>query len=57
MAKLETSESESNGGALRTGVDYRAFKTILPLFDESLFPEKAPQANRALKQWFMGLFH
>ena len=57
MAKLETSESESNGGALWTGVDYRAFKTILPLLDESLFPEKAPQANLALKQWFMGLFH
>jgi hypothetical protein len=57
MAKLETSQSESSGGALRTGVDYRAFKTIPPLFDESLFPEKAPQANRALKQWFMGLFH
>ncbi len=57
MAKLETNESEPSGGALRTGVDYRAFKTILPLFDEALFPEKAPQANRALKQWFMGLFH
>lgn len=57
MPRLEPNQSEPNGGALRTGVDYRAFKTILPLFEESLFPEKAPQANRALKQWFMGLFH
>jgi hypothetical protein len=42
---------------LGTGDDYRTFKTIRPMFDESLFPEKKPQANRALEKWFMGLFH
>ena len=52
----QPNESGSNGGAFRTGDDYRTFKTIQPMFDESLFPEKAPQANRALKKWFLGLF-
>jgi len=36
--------------------DYRTFKTIQPLFDESLFPDKVPQANGALKGWFANLF-
>jgi hypothetical protein len=36
--------------------DYRTFKTIQPIFDESLFPDKVPDANRAFKGWFRGLF-
>ena len=56
MIKLPAEESESGESAARIGADYRTFKTIQPMFDESLFPEKKPQANRALKKWFMGLF-
>jgi hypothetical protein len=36
--------------------DYRTFKTIQPIFDESLFPDKVPEGNRAFKGWFRGLF-
>jgi hypothetical protein len=36
--------------------DYRTFKTIQPIFDESLFPDKVPDANCAFKGWFRGLF-
>jgi hypothetical protein len=31
--------------------DYRTFKTIQPLFDESLLHQEVPQANRAFKNW------
>jgi hypothetical protein len=57
LAGFELNGSESNRDAFRTGDDYRTFKTIQPMFDESLFPEKVPQANRDLKKWIMGLFH
>lgn len=56
VPKLPTDAFESSGSELRTGADYRTFKTIQPMFDESLFPEKKPETNRALKKWFMGLF-
>jgi hypothetical protein len=49
--------SESSGSAFRTSDDYRTFKPVRPIFDESLFPEKIPQANRALEKWITGLFH
>ncbi len=57
VAKLQKDASGSNEGALWADEAYRTFKTIQPLFDESLFPEKVPEANRALKKGFMGLFH
>lgn len=31
--------------------DYRTFKTIQPLFDESLLHQEVPPANRAFKNW------
>ena len=37
--------------------DYRTFKTIQPVFDESLFPDKVPEANRTLKRSISGWFH
>jgi hypothetical protein len=55
LKRFQAGESEANESAFH-GDDYRTFKTILPLFDESLFPYKVPQANRALKRGFMGLF-
>jgi hypothetical protein len=43
-------------GEVGADSDYRTFKTIQPIFDESLFPDKVPDANRAFKGWFRGLF-
>src|SRR5262249_29302269 len=57
VTKFQKDASESTEGALRADEAYRTFKTIQPLFDESLFPEKVPEANRALKKGIMGLFH
>jgi hypothetical protein len=48
-----TNVRESN---VRAGDDYRNFETIRPLFDESLFPDKVPPANRAFEKRIMGLF-
>jgi len=36
---------------ISAGDDYRNFKPIQPGFDESLFPDKVPPANRALEKW------
>lgn len=41
---------------VRAGDDYRKFETIRPLFDESVFPDKAPPGNRAFRKWISGLF-
>jgi hypothetical protein len=41
VPKSPTDAFESSGSELRTGADYRAFKTIQPLFDESLFPRRS----------------
>jgi hypothetical protein len=35
--------------------DYRTFKTIQPVFDESLLPQEIPPANRALESWIVRL--
>jgi hypothetical protein len=51
-----TNGSESNENGVRAGDDYRHFKPERPMFDESLLPDKVPEANRALKSWFAGLF-
>ncbi len=54
MPSTNGSESDENG--VRAGDDYRHFKTERPMFDELLLPDKVPEANRALKSWFAGLF-
>ena len=46
----------AQAGEIGADSDYRTFKTIQPVFDESLFPDKVPEANRAFKDWFRGLF-
>jgi hypothetical protein len=46
----------SRAGEVGADSDYRTFKTIQPIFDETLFPDKVPDANRAFKGWFRGLF-
>lgn len=51
-----TNAPESDGNGVRAADDYRHFKTERPMFDESLFPDKVPEGNRALKSWFAGLF-
>lgn len=36
--------------------DYRTFKPIQPVFDESLLPDEIPPANRAMESWIAALF-
>jgi hypothetical protein len=55
VTKFQTDVPGSTDGAWADEA-HRTFKTIQPLFDESLFPEKVPQANRVLRQWITGLF-
>jgi hypothetical protein len=56
VTRFPTDEPEPQEGALWADEGYRTFETIRPMFDESLLPKKVPQANRALKKWFMELF-
>jgi hypothetical protein len=46
----------AQAGEIGADSDYRTFKTIEPTFDESLFPDKVPDANRVLKRSIFGLF-
>jgi hypothetical protein len=48
--------TDTSEPTIRAGDDYRKFETIRPLFDESLFPDKAPPGNRAFRKWISGLF-
>jgi len=41
---------------IRADNDYRTFKPIQPLFDESLLPNEIPSANRAMESWIAALF-
>jgi hypothetical protein len=56
LTRFPTDISESTGGTLRAGDDYRSLKPVQQILDPSLLPAQVPQANRALKKWITGLF-
>jgi hypothetical protein len=59
---LPTNVPEPRESGVRADDDYRTFKPDRSLVHDDtlaglLFPDNVPQANRALKKWFGGLFH
>jgi hypothetical protein len=53
---LPTDEPDRNGRVARADDDYKTFKPDPSPFDGSLFPDKPPPGNGALKRWLLGLF-
>jgi hypothetical protein len=46
----------SQPSEIRADNDYRTFRPSRSIFDQSLFPDEVPSANRALEKWIVGLF-